>query len=450
MPCTRSVGLAVLCVTLIGGGLAAPSLQLAAGQPAPDHDATASVDSTQAHPNTVPYESDRSVAYHVLAAPAYALRGLTRPIGWTITYLERNYPGLFKPTPRRRGVLPLAELGGPVGVIGGLALYDNHLFGTNQQARLEGVIGARDFFEVEMNYAVPQPAGPSTYFAFEGNYFREPRARFFVDGIDSEADADETRFAREQLDATARLQYAPSRSPVGGGLSLRYERIDAQPGGDLDDPASARLLDAPGLTTVDLLTPRIDVAFDLTRSGSPRIVAGTQLFLEVGYAHDLRGKRFRYGRYAAAIQQYVPVPFLPAGRRLVVRTRLEQVEPLFGGEAVPFYQLPQLGGQRSLRGYLSQRFRDDGALLLTAEYRYPVWTNRYPTWFGIDAVFFVDTGQVFDTFEAVTPRHFKTTVGGGLHMLNRRGLSARFEVAYSVEGTQLILTVRPSLQRPPR
>ena len=117
-----------------------------------------------------------------------------------------------------------------------------------------------------------------------------------------------------------------------------------------------------------------------------------------------------------------------------MRARIEQVRPLFGGVAIPFYQLPRLGGQRSLRGFVSDRFQDDGSLLLTAEYRYPIWTSRYPGWTGIDATFFVDTGQVFNALGEVAVNDFKVSVGGGLHLLNCRGLSARFEVARSMEG----------------
>lgn len=391
------------------------------------------------HPNTVPYESDRSIAYHVLAAPAYVLHGVTRPIGWTVLYLERNFPDLFEPKPRRRGVLPLFELGGPVGATAGAALYDNHLFGTNQRGRLEGMIGARDFFEVEARYELPRLLGAGTRLNLEGNFFSEPRDRFYLGGGESDREADAVRFAREQIDAMARLQYRPQDKSFGGALDLLYEHVEARPP---EDNEGQRLIGRPGFTTTDLLTPRVELGLDFTK-GQPRTYSGTALTLQLDYTHDLNGDRFRYGRYAASIQQYIPVFVFPRTRRLALRAHVEQVHPMFGGDAVPFYQLPRLGGQRSLRGYVSDRFRDDGALLFTAEYRYPIWSR-------MDAVFFVDTGQVFDTFKDVEVSDLKTTFGGGFHLLSSRGLSARFEVARSVEGTEVILTVRPTFGRPRR
>ena len=387
------------------------------------------------HPNTVPYESSRSIAYHALALPAYVLHGVTRPVGWTVLYVERTFPELFELEPWRRGIFPLLELGGPAGTSAGAVLYDNHLFGTDQQARLEGKIGARNFFELRMQYERPRPLGAGTRLNLEGNFFSEPRDRFYVGGMNSDRSADAARFAREQVDARVRLQYKPEGKRLGGAVEVRYEHIDAR----LNEGGGQQLVGRPGLTATSLLTPRVDLDMDLTE-GRPRTHSGTALGLQLDYTHALNGDRFRYGRYVAAIHQYVPVFIFPKTRRLALRAHLERVHPMWGGDAVPFYQLPRLGGQRSLRGFVSDRFRGDGALFFTAEYRYPVWSR-------IDAMFFVDAGQVFDTFGDIAVRDFEATVGGGFHLLNNKGLSARFEVARSVEGTEVILTVRPAFRR---
>lgn len=397
-------------------------------------------DSTEQHPNAVPYESDRSLGYHILATPAYVLHGMTRPIGWTVKYLERNFPGIFEPEPRPRGVLPLVELGGPEGVAGGLSLYDNHLFGTDQRIRLAALYGSRDFFEVEFGYDIPRVGEAGTAFRVEGNFFSRPEERFFVGGNESNRNRDEARFSRQQFDVTARLTFAPRDHFFSGALDLLYEHVDAGSG---KGERGELLVGAPGLQPLDLLTSRLDLAFDWTRRHRCRTYAGTRMLLRMDYTHDLNGDRFRYGRYTAAIQQYVPVPFFPKTRRLALQARMEQVEPIWGGDAVPFYHRPRLGGQHTLRGFVSNRFRDDGSVLFTAEYRYPIWEQ-------FDAVFFVDAGQVFDTVNAVAMDRFHVSYGGGFHMLSTGGLSARFEVAGSVEGRQVILTVQPAFGWSPR
>jgi outer membrane protein assembly factor BamA len=327
-----------------------------------------------------------------------------------------------------------------------MVLYDNHFLGTNHRARLEGTYGARDFFEVGARYDVPHFLGPAVGFSWEGNVFSEPQDRFFIDGVESDFQADEARFSRRQFDMMMRLQYRPEGSVYWGSADVLYEHINASLADGIE---GKRLAGATGLTTVNLLTPRIELGLDLTR-GTQRTYAGTRVLLRLDYTHDLNGDRFRYGRYAVAVHQYVPVFFFPKTRRLVFRANLEQVTPMLGGDTVPFYQLPRLGGQRSLRGFVSDRFQEEGALLFTAEYRYPIWNTRDATSGGLDAVFFVDTGQVFESFGNVAVPAFRTSVGGGFHVLNSEGVSARFEVARSVESTQVILTVRPTFGRPMR
>ena len=387
------------------------------------------------HPNAVPYETDRSVAYHILAAPAYVLHGVTRPIGWGVKYVERRFPELFEPKQPPRGVLPLLEIGGPAGFLVGGALYDNQLFGSTHRARLEGLYGASDTFELQGEYQAPGLFGDNTELAFVANFFSQPEDEFFLGG-NSSAPSDESQFFREQFDATLRAAYRPG--PLEVSVDLLFEHVEAQ---EDTSTLGQRLIDAnpPGFDqTLNSLTPRATLTLDFTR-GAPRTHAGTKLSLQADYTHDLEGERFRYGRYVAQVEQYLPVAIFPNSRRLALRARLEQVEPLFEGEAVPFYQLPRLGGSRTLRGYRFDRFRGDGSVLFSAEYRYPIWR----LW---DAVLFADGGQVFESFDQVAVSEFQWSYGGGIHLLSPKGLTFRFEVAHSEEGLQAILTVDPSFK----
>lgn len=394
-----------------------------------------SVADTSDHPNDVPYETNRSLGYHVLAAPAYVLHGVTRPIGWTLKWVERRFPTVFEPTQPVRGFLPLIDIGGPAGVLVGGALYDNQLFGTDQRARIQGLYGSSDTFEIRGTYSAP--LGPTTRFEIVGNFFSQPEDDFFIGGNRSDETRDEGEFFRQQLDIDAHVDYTPP-GPFRGSASLLYEHIDAD---EEDGPLGQTLIDAdlPGFdSSNDFLTPRLRAELDFTE-GQPRTYRGTKLSLRADYTHDLTSDRFRYGRYVAQVEQYLPVGLFPKSRRLALRARAEQVEPLFEGEDVPFYQLPLLGGPRSLRGYEFDRFRDDGSVLLSAEYRYPIWRM----W---DAVVFTDAGQVFEAWEDVAVSDFQWSYGAGIHLLGPKGLTFRFEVANSEDGLQTILTVNPSFR----
>ena len=389
-------------------------------------------------PSFEPYATNRSLLYHVLATPAYILHGVTRPIGWGVRFVEQRYPGIFKPELRIRGIRPLVELGGPTGFLAGVALFDRQLLGGTDRGRLEILYGGPDTYEGKVLYAIPNAFGPQTNLEGVVNVFSDPRNEFYIGGNESDIDTSEAFFSRWQVDATLGLRASSPNDVLSGGVDVLYEHVDATRGeGTEGDRIEA--LSPPGLGTVDLLTSRLLLGLNLTR-GRPRTYWGTEMLLQLDYSHDLNAERFRYGRYVAEIRQYLPVGIFPKTRRLALRARLEQVEPLFEGSAVPFYQLPDLGGRRMLRGFRAGRFQDAGSLLLTAEYRYPIWKN-------LDAVVLVDAGQVFPELSAMSADRFRWSYGGGIHLLSRKGISFRFEVAGSTEGVRTILTVDPSFQR---
>jgi outer membrane protein assembly factor BamA len=418
---------------LLLGACLVTSPPAAAQSASPPADSTVAADSSTARAPE-PYATSRSLGYHVLATPAYILHGLTRPLGWAARYAERRFPDLFKPRRPPRGVLPIVELGGPIGFLAGLALYDNHLFGSTHSARIEGLYGGPDTFEGNASYSVPAPIGAGSHLNLVANVFSNPESEFYLGGNSSDRTADDASFSRDQLDVTAGLQSTLPGSPLRGAVDLLYEHVETS-----GEDAQLRDASPPGLGTVDLLTSRLTLGADYT-GAPPRVSRGTEVILQLDYTHDLTSDRFRYGRYVVEVRQYLPVGVFPDSRRLALRGRLEQVEPLFEGSAVPFYQLPNLGGQSSLRGFQSRRFQNDGALMLNAEYRYPIWSN-------LDALFFVDAGQVFNEVGEIRGERFHWSYGGGLHLLNRKGLSARFEVAGSTAGIRTILTVDPSFRR---
>jgi len=434
--CSRAaIGVAggLLLMLLAGDLVAAASPRLVAiGQA----EATTAVD-TSDRPNQQPYTTDRSVLYHVLAAPAYVLHGMTRPLGWGVRYVEQNHPGLFDASLPARGVLPVLELGGPTGFLGGLLLYDNQLFGSAHSARLKGLYGGPNTFRARAAYASPSLFGIGSGLQVHVNVLSNPRSGFFLGGNDSDREEDDASANRDQVDVSVALQGSPMGG-VRGAFDVLYEHVVTNTASGNRGRRLERA-NPPGLGTVDLLTSRVTVEKGWTKGGR-RPYLGTEAILQLDYTHDLNGRRFRYGRYVAELRQYLPVGIFPTTRRLALRARLEQVAPVLRGTAVPFYQQPGLGGQSRLRGYQFNRLQDDGALVVSAEYRYPIWMN-------LDAVVFTDAGQVFDTLGDVRGPRLTWGYGGGIHLRNEDGLSFRAEVAAGTEGARAILTVQPSFRR---
>lgn len=102
---------------------------------------------------------------------------------------------------------------------------------------------------------------------------------------------------------------------------------------------------------------------------------------------------------------------------------------------VPFYLLPELGGVLFNRGLIEGRFRDNLAIAGNLEYRLKIYARLH--W-----AFFVDAGNVYRGFRAITPERTKFTGGTGMRYYVPPGnlLLARVDTAYSLEGFAIYLT----------
>jgi len=99
------------------------------------------------------------------------------------------------------------------------------------------------------------------------------------------------------------------------------------------------------------------------------------------------------------------------------------------GNQVPFYLLPSLGGNNSLRSYTDYRFHDQNLLLTNVESRWALWTN-------LDVAAFVDAGNVGPRVSILNMN--KVSVGGGLRLHTERATFARLDIAYGAEGWNFV------------
>ena len=130
------------------------------------------------------------------------------------------------------------------------------------------------------------------------------------------------------------------------------------------------------------------------------------------------------------------MPLLRANWVLAFRALASYTEPR-GGQTVPYFLLPDLGGTRTLRGYPSWRFRDRHRILLTGEYR---WTAGQ----FLDMALFVDAGKVAARRSDLNLDGLQTGYGIGVRLHTPAATALRIEVARSVEGTRLVFAFGPS------
>ena len=119
------------------------------------------------------------------------------------------------------------------------------------------------------------------------------------------------------------------------------------------------------------------------------------------YTSDL-GSDYDFNRYELDLRRYIG---LQNGRVLAIQTIAQAAF-----NETPFYELPALGGQRTMRGYYEGRFRDRLYLAAQVEYRMHLWWK-------IGAVGFVGAGDVTHEIGGFTVRDFKISSGAGLRVL---------------------------------
>jgi hypothetical protein len=119
------------------------------------------------------------------------------------------------------------------------------------------------------------------------------------------------------------------------------------------------------------------------------------------------------------------------GRVLSVRAALEQVSGDL--DEVPFYDLPALGGPRSVRGLRRHRFRDRSAAVLGAEYRFLIED-------GAALAAFADAGAVAGSIGELAEDGVAVGFGVELSIFAQRSEHLRAQLAWSTEG-ELVINV---------
>ena len=132
---------------------------------------------------------------------------------------------------------------------------------------------------------------------------------------------------------------------------------------------------------------------------------------------------FSFRQYEAEGAQFIP---LTRDRDWVIAlhgwTVWSDVAP---GHSVPFYMLPTIGGNNTLRSYPDYRFHDLNLALANLESRWALFTH-------MDVALFVDAGNVAGQYQDLN--FDKRSYGGGVRFHTDRTTFARIDVAYGAEG----------------
>lgn len=257
----------------------------------------------------------------------------------------------------------------------------------------------KKYWALQARAAFPDLAGGRVMTEAVADLREYPEEAFFGLGPDSRR-ADFTEFALRTREVSGRLGVRPIRPiTVGGTLSAVSARTDA--------------------TTDTFLRTGTFVEVDYRDQLNAR--RGGWYRLDVSHFNDRDGLGQSFTRADLDLRQYFG--FLADRRVIALRGFVSTAEPSRGGAGIPFYLMPTLGGNDSLRGFRNYRFRGPHALLLQAEYRWELWS-------GLDAALFSDAGKVALERADLNFSRLETDYGFGFRFNTRDGVILRVDAAF--------------------
>ena len=338
--------------------------------------------------------------------------------------------------PRRGpfGVLLDFRAGGNSGLGGGFIAEHGSFFGKGNLFRLRAETTTRGDHRLNLGVRVPSARDGGTEVGL--GYRARTYARYF--GLGPETTEDAESFYRQES-AWAGLSH---RIGLGSGVHVQGDLL-----------YSSVAAGAPG--TKEHPSIETEYAFNLPAGYGDHSFGwtfGAQISHEngLGPGRPTHGglQRFRVSRFVGTsdqaeftslrgeAQQYFTL-FYPY-RVLALRGFASWIEP---SEArVPFQRLLSNDDPDLLRGYEDFRFRDRGMAVLSAEYRWPVWTNETANGSGVDLYLLSDVGQVFHDTDELGGGNLTLSYGGGLRLESTAGFRARLELAWSEE--QMVFRLR--------
>jgi len=267
-------------------------------------------------------------------------------------------------------------------------------------------------------------------------YRHFPQTAFYGLGGDSRP-GDRTNFLHQDALYEVVAGYQARRRGVAAFLRAGVLQAFVGPGTHELTPTVRSVFDdasAPGLErqpdflhlTASVLADGRDRPFNPHRGGILALAATR--FDERG------GDEFTFHRIAGDARGYAT---LGSPQRVLAVRALASADRPASGARVPFYLQETLGGNRTLRGFASYRFRGETLLLLQAEYRWEAWP-------ALELALFADAGRAFGRGEDFSIRGLATDYGIGVRLKTHLDVLARCDVARSREGTRVLFSLGPS------
>jgi outer membrane protein assembly factor BamA len=313
-----------------------------------------------------------------------------------------------------------------VGMRGAINLFQYEPGG--REIRL--IVSAAEKIERRVVFSYADPAFSQGRYSlnFSASFFKNATARFYGIG-EATSESEQTNYTARE--GRANWQFGVHVNEVTQiSVGQRFRQVSLQRGATDLPFTGEQFPSVDGVQGETLIFGnRATFHYD-TRNNlvSPTDGMAVKAYAEVNQnIHN--GDHPVYSRYEFEVKKLLPSESKHA--ILIMRADLQATI----GDQVPFFEQSSLGGQNNLRGYGVDRFIDKNLLSWSVEERIHMVRTKIA---GVTADFemapFLDTGQVFNSFNDVSFKDYRMTPGIGFRAIVKPNVVGRVDYGYSQEG----------------
>ena len=352
---------------------------------------------------------------------------------------------------RRWALLPMLGYGPDTGAVFGLKFTDRDLLRRGFTLDATGTFATEGQQAYAATLGSPFLVDNRVLLLTHAWYFLDPQREFFGLGNNDQGPDPASTNAIEEFGGWLIVGWRPyERLAFDLQLGARHVRIsDGKRKGDI--PFTP--VRFPELTGIDggLVVPiGLSMVWN-NRDDLLRPTRGWRTILKVLHANPGWGSDFEFSQFIVDLGYLRS--FFDDQVVLALRMNGEYIEAPDDTDDIPFWELSELGGDDTLRGFYPYRFLGTSRVLLNAEVRFPIVDfDFFDLWHvDIGGAVFADSGRVFISDEDLKKEFnpdddligrilsdFQYDYGAGLRIKLSDALVARIDAGFSDEETGLV------------
>jgi hypothetical protein len=302
----------------------------------------------------------------------------------------------------------------------GIGFRDRDLFNDKGRLDLWAAQSIRGYWATQARFSFPELADNHLLLEAWAGHRDYPEEDFFGLGPQSNR-SDQASYAIKASHFGGRAGVRPFPVLLIG-TELEYFDPRLGPGEDTRVPSIEQIFDgstAPGLEeSIDYLRTGAFLEVDYREPRNAR--KGGWYRFDYSHFDDRTSSTFTFNRFDVDLRQFIG--FL-AERRVIAARLFVSTSDTDEGQIMPFYLMPTLGGNDTLRGFREYRFRGPHAILAQAEYRFELWS-------GLDMALFYDAGKVALRRSDLDFEGLQSDYGFGFRFNTNEGVVLRVDAGF--------------------